>query len=81
MRAQRGGALTRILQRALDVARRSASGDVVEGEDFSETEGRLEAGVEAGVDGLQVDEGQFLQIASTLDSDSYGLAYGFVGEA
>ena len=60
MRTQRGRTLAGILQRALDVTRRGTAGDVVQREHFGKTEARVEGCVEAGVDRLQVGEGQFL---------------------
>lgn len=60
VRPQRGGTLTGILEGALDVTRRGASGDVVQREHFGKTEARVEGCVKARVDRLQVGEWQFL---------------------
>src|SRR5580658_7981769 len=73
--------LPSILQRALDMTRRSASGNVVQRQHLSKPKAGVESGVEARVDRLQVGKRQFLQIASALHSQSNGLADGFVGEA
>ena len=64
--SQRCGALSRILQGSLDVTRRGAAGDVVQGEHFREAEFRMEGSVEGRVDRLQVGQGKFLQVASAV---------------
>jgi hypothetical protein len=53
-----------ILQRALDMARRGASGNVVQREHFGKPEAGVESHVKVRVDRLQVGEREFLQIAS-----------------
>ena len=80
-RPQTSDPLASILQSALDVARRGASGNVVQCEYFSKSEAGVERCVKARVDCLQVRERKLLQIASAFHGQLDGLADRFVSEA
>src|SRR6267143_1872357 len=78
---QTGSPLPSILQRALNMTRRGAAGDIMQRQHLSEPEAGVEARVKARVDRLQIGERKFLQIASALHRQCNGLADRFMGEA
>ena len=59
---QTGSPLPSILQRALNMTRRRAAGDIMQRQHLSEPEAGVEARVKARVDRLQIGERKFLQI-------------------